>query len=143
MQPAGRHAFHSELAPETAVFHDYFIYDLEMEWSEERFREALDMVSAFHPMLRTTFHWTGFSVPLQVVHRQAEIPLTTVDLTGLNARGQRDTIERWIEREKHTPFDLYKAPLFRTCVHLLGTNRVSLALKFITRSWTGGAWLRW
>src|SRR5215213_4529569 len=44
----------------------------------EAWRQALDR----HPVLRSSFHWEGLNKPVQVVHRQVELPVEHLDWRG-------------------------------------------------------------
>jgi hypothetical protein len=47
-------------------------------------------------VLRTSFHLTGFSEPLQLVHRRARLPVPVIDLTGLEPRRHEQALGEFI-----------------------------------------------
>ncbi|MFE2111710.1 condensation domain-containing protein, partial [Kitasatospora sp. NPDC059463] len=90
----------------------------EQPFSEAALREAVRLVSTRHDMLRTSMHLTGYSQPLQLVHAEAEIPLSIHDLRDLTADDQRANEIELLHQERATLFDLTTAPLIRLNVHL-------------------------
>jgi len=112
--------FHSELDPESAVYHDITSLHVGAPLHEALLRQALDRVVVRHPMLRTSFDLAGFSEPLQLVHRTAEAELGIDDLSGLDAASQEERLAAWIEEEKRRPFDWTRAPLLRVHLHRRG-----------------------
>jgi amino acid adenylation domain-containing protein len=78
---------------------------------------AVQEVVARHEVLRTSFHLDGYSQPLQLVHREAEIPLEVEDLSELSLPEQEETLGRWMEEEKGRSFDVTQPGLLRFQVH--------------------------
>jgi amino acid adenylation domain-containing protein len=122
--------FHSELSPESAVYHDVFTYHLHGALDADALRAALARVSARHAVLRTSFDVATYREPLQLVHRTAGMPLGFDDLAGLSAAGQEAALAAWLEREKAQPFDWRQAPLARVQVHRRSTGSFQLSLAF-------------
>ncbi|MDQ1026939.1 amino acid adenylation domain-containing protein [Streptomyces umbrinus] len=87
-------------------------------FSATALRTAADVVAARHEMLRTSFHLDGCTQPLQVVHREAVIPVAVHDLAGLDADERRRTVEEFVTRERADLFDLAQAPLLRMTAHV-------------------------
>ncbi|MFD7512486.1 amino acid adenylation domain-containing protein, partial [Streptomyces sp. NPDC059853] len=90
------------------------------EFDEADFRQAVALAVARHPALRTSFDLTGYSEPVQLVHRAAEVPLTVTDLRELDEGDRRAALVAYIEGERRRPFVLESAPLWRMAVHVLG-----------------------
>ena len=92
-------------------------------WDEAAFRRAVLDLPARHETLRTSIDLTGYSIPLQLVHGTAEIPLRIVDLRGQDDVAQRLAITRFVSEQGRELFDLTVAPLTRFTVHLLADDR--------------------
>src|SRR6185436_11962484 len=74
-----------------------------------------------HPVLRTSFDLGGFSRPLQLVHRAAELPVTEEDLRGLAPQEREAAVARRFQEEMARRFDWSRPPLLRFHVqHLDG-----------------------
>ncbi|GAB3512320.1 hypothetical protein GCM10027575_27400 [Phytohabitans suffuscus] len=81
-------------------------------------RAAVDLVVNRHEILRTSVDLTGFSVPMQLVHRRVEVPVEAHDLRGLTERERRATVRRHVGLEYRTLFDVERAPLLRFAAHV-------------------------
>jgi amino acid adenylation domain-containing protein len=118
--------FHSEYSP------DYIIYvssvEIRAPFLGDRLATAVRRMVARHPILRTSFDLTGFSEPLQLVHREAAIPIALEDLSRLSPSERDRALVAWVEEEMRRRFDWGRAPLVRLHVHLLGEERFQLTL---------------
>ncbi|WP_226341228.1 non-ribosomal peptide synthetase [Gemmobacter serpentinus] len=121
-------AFHAEADSAAAVYHDVFSFHLRLSWDEASFRQALALIVARHPILRTRFDLMRFERPMQVVQRHAEVPLQIIDLSALPAPQQRSRLDAAIAAEKAQPIALDAAPLLRILVHLLGPEELEITL---------------
>ncbi|UGQ48159.1 non-ribosomal peptide synthetase [Massilia endophytica] len=123
--------FHNQLDQAAGTYHDVFSFHLQVQrWDLDMFRSVLQALAARHPVLRTSFALQGYSEPLQLVHREVELPVEVFDLTALDAAQQDAAIAAWIAAEKVTAFDLAHAPLLRVFVHLRGPDTVQYSLSF-------------
>ncbi|MBE1533910.1 non-ribosomal peptide synthetase [Actinomadura algeriensis] len=78
---------------------------------------AAALVVARHEVLRTSFDLTGRSVPLQLVHRTAEVSVPVADLRGLGPAAEREAMRAFVGRERTRLFDLSRPPLIRLSAH--------------------------
>ena len=122
--------YHSIVSPHTAVYLDVFSYYVQAPYLETDFKQALDIVIQENPVLRTSFEISDFEVPIQRVHRDIVVPLTVNNLRSLNEQQQESAMDAWMEREKLSPFDHQKAPLFRIGIHLLAENKFAFDFSF-------------
>jgi amino acid adenylation domain-containing protein len=118
--------FHSEYSP------DYLIYisslHLRLPLDIEKLQSTLDQMANRHEMLRTSFALTGFSEPLQLVHKTTHLPLIVEDLRHLSPAEQRSQIAEWITNEMRRRFDWTEAPLLRFHLHLLADDSVQFTM---------------
>ncbi|MBN3006818.1 hypothetical protein JW897_24075, partial [Chromobacterium alkanivorans] len=122
--------FHSELSQNGAIFHDIFSFDLRLPWDETAWRAAVRRLTERHAALRTTFHWNHYSEPLQLIHRDGDIPLKVVDLRALDADAQSRALTDFVAAEKTRPFQPQHPPLLRLALFRLETGRARLTLSF-------------
>ncbi len=87
-------------------------------FDQEALRAAVRTVAARHDSLRTSVRVTGHSVPLQLVHAQAEIPVQVIDLRGTGEEEGERELRAHVAAERARLFDLTEAPLLRVSVLL-------------------------
>jgi len=85
---------------------------------------------ARHPTLRTSFDLARFSEPLQLVHREVELPFEVEDLRGLDAAAQKEAIATWVGAEKRISFDWSRPPLLRFRIHRRSGETFQLGFSF-------------
>ncbi|HEV7515730.1 MAG TPA: amino acid adenylation domain-containing protein, partial [Thermoanaerobaculia bacterium] len=108
--------YHDELDGQ-GMFRDITSYHLRLPFDFATLRQALGYLAAVHPILRTSFHLSGYSEPLSIMHRHAEVPLTQEDISGQSPAEQEQTVRAWIESERHRPLPWDRPPLLRLHVH--------------------------
>ena len=111
--------FQTEITGGLGQYHDVLSYSISGSFDAEAFTEAVRLLSQRHPILRTTYHLTGYSEFLQVVHRQVRPPLSIVDLRELDEQAQADWHERWLAAEKARRFDWEQGELVTLHVQIL------------------------
>ncbi len=120
--------FHMVMRPEDPPYHNVDSWQLVARFDAELFARAIADVVARHPVMRTSFHLTGFSEPVQMVHARATVPLAVIDVTHLPADEQQREVAALVRQEKRTLFDFTKAPQLRFFVHLLDDERFQFTL---------------
>ena len=75
------------------------------------FLNALQLVIDRHDILRTAIHWQGLAQPVQVVQRQAPLPIFELELTN---QADKSVYSQLLEHTdpRHLRLDLQQAPLF-------------------------------
>ncbi|HEX5751790.1 MAG TPA: amino acid adenylation domain-containing protein, partial [Archangium sp.] len=109
--------FHSELNRELALYHDTVSLHLELPLDVPALQQELARMGRRHTVLRTTFDLSRYGEPLQVVHRELEIPLQVEDLRHLFPSDQDAFLDTWLEPERARPFDWERSPMLRCTVH--------------------------
>ena len=121
--------FHSEYSPGSSVYHNVTSFCVRAAFDQHALETALRELVAHHPVLRTSFDLTNYSEPVQLVHSQVQLSLTTEqvrkgatpplrleDLRHLTRAQQRQALADSFENEKRVKFDWREAPLFRILV---------------------------
>jgi amino acid adenylation domain-containing protein len=88
------------------------------QFSFGKLRAAAAVVVGRHEALRTSIDLSGYSVPVQLVHAEAEMSLGRQDLRHLPPQEQQRAIRRFMTQERGSLFDLDKPPLVRLYCHL-------------------------
>jgi amino acid adenylation domain-containing protein len=116
--------FHSMERADSMAYRDVFTYRLQMPWREAEFVEAFDRLVARHPALRSSFELTGYSVPVQVIHRR--VPSAFDVVTGAtNAEQRAYSAQRAVR-----PYAVDEVPLYSMRAYVQGDNRVDLVFAF-------------
>ncbi|MEV1239901.1 amino acid adenylation domain-containing protein [Nonomuraea sp. NPDC049750] len=114
--------FQSELSHNTVEYHDIISYTIQSSFDAGCFERAVRHIVAANPIFRTSYHLTGYSEYLQVVHEDAPAPLYIADLRGMNEDEQDAWYHVWAEREKAHRFVWTEPGLVRLHVHVLGDD---------------------
>jgi amino acid adenylation domain-containing protein len=122
--------FHSTYQTDVNMYCDVFMFTFGARYDHAAMRTAVDRAVAKHEMLRTSFDFTRYSEPLQLVHATAHLPLTHTDLRHLDEAGQQAELAAWWEREKQTPYDWDTPPLVRFAVHVTSDEVFQFAMSF-------------
>ncbi|HEX6339809.1 amino acid adenylation domain-containing protein [Umezawaea sp.] len=103
------------------IYHNVCSFKItdEHPFSEQALRAAAASLVRRHEVLRTSLDAVGYSVPMQLVHATAEMPIGTRDLRGLDAAEQTAVLHEFTARERATLFDLAEPPLLRYFVHVV------------------------
>jgi amino acid adenylation domain-containing protein/non-ribosomal peptide synthase protein (TIGR01720 family) len=101
--------FHSLYAPDRTTYVNQLVATLTSP-DIARVTDAFNRIVPQHDILRTSF-WHDADVPLQVVHRQAKLPVAVLDWRGSDA--QDANLEQWLTEDRAKGFDLTQAPLMR------------------------------
>ncbi|WP_438281218.1 non-ribosomal peptide synthase/polyketide synthase [Pseudomonas alabamensis] len=89
----------------------------------ERFRAAWQATLDAHDVLRSGFIWQGqLDEPLQVVHRQVEMPFSLLDWSDHDSGELVSALDTLAEQALSTPFDLARPPLLRLVMVRTGVD---------------------
>ena len=121
--------FHMESVGDTIPYVNVNSIYLEVRLDLEKFREAVDLVVARHPVLRTSFDLSRYSEPLQLVHKTASLPIGVYDLRSLAAEEQQTIVDQFIAEEAKRPFDFECPPQLCFNFHLLSDTSLYFTLK--------------
>ncbi len=100
--------FHHLISDEADAYQGFWLLGFDDRPKLDAFLTALQVIVDRHDILRTAMHWELLPKPLQVVQRQATLPVTELTLTG--------QIDAWEELKAVTQrpeqrLDLHRAPL--------------------------------
>ncbi|MEW1762479.1 amino acid adenylation domain-containing protein, partial [Streptomyces cyaneofuscatus] len=86
-------------------------------FSVEALRAAVRAAVTRHEVLRTSFDLNSYDVPMQLVHRDVDPPVTVNDLGGLDAAGIESALREFTARERAALIPLDAAPQLRLTGH--------------------------
>ncbi|WP_229547355.1 non-ribosomal peptide synthetase [Nostoc sp. CHAB 5836] len=122
--------FHSEYSTNVPIYHDVFTYHIRATLNIEALHSVIKQVVNRHPVLRTSFAFTNYQQPLQLVYQQVDVPLNLDDLSHLSTTEQELALDTWIEQEKTRHFDWNVPPLLRFHLHRRSSETFNLTLSF-------------
>jgi amino acid adenylation domain-containing protein len=105
--------FHTLFAPDSGVYFNQLGCTVRGNLNVAAFQKAWQQVVERHPILRTGFYWEELDKPLQVVHRQVEIPWQQHDWRSLSASEQQEQLAAFLQADREQGFELNQAPLMR------------------------------
>src|SRR5262245_16476242 len=105
--------FQSLLAPDSGAYFRQISFSLQQSLDTEKFRQAWQTLVERHSILRTFFVWENIKAPVQAVLRQVELPIHSLDWSGLPEAEQRQRLKAFLEEDQLLGIDLSRAPLMR------------------------------
>jgi thioesterase domain-containing protein len=103
-----------------------FVFEIRGGLERDAFCAAWRRTVESHSILRTAFLWRGLKQPLQVVRKDAPLPLECVDAapggSGKSAVDRTETLRAHLEMDRAAGFDLSHAPLTRVVLFQWGEN---------------------
>jgi amino acid adenylation domain-containing protein len=136
--------FLHQLTPGLIHFNINFAFRVKGPFDIALFAQSLNAVVERHESLRTTFELKR-ETPEQVIHRQLQLDVPTVDLSALAQDEREHEARRLMEISSQRPFSLATGPLLRSEIYVLAASEVLLlftihhivadfdSLKLITR----------
>lgn len=94
---------------------------LQGKLDEQAFAQAWQNAVDRHTALRSGFHWDIKANPFQVVHRQANLPVSRQDWS--EEADWRARLDAFLAQDRAQPFDLKKPPLMRIALVRLAADR--------------------
>ncbi|KST65996.1 non-ribosomal peptide synthetase [Mastigocoleus testarum] len=115
--------FHTIYAPESGVYVEQLSFDIQGDLSISSFQQVWQQLIERHPILRTSFIWEDIKEPVQVVHKQIDLPWQQEDLSGIDIIEQQKLIETHLLTERKQGFEISQAPLMNLkLLHLAEKN---------------------
>ncbi|MET3658069.1 amino acid adenylation domain-containing protein [Sporosarcina psychrophila] len=120
--------YHSEVSNSARLYLNISSLKISAPYSEKKWVRAIDKLFSRHPILRTSFDFTYFSEPMQLVHKKVQAPIVFTDISHLSEDEQKAEIERVFEIEKDTPFNWAEAPLLRIKVQKISESCIQMMI---------------
>ncbi len=122
--------FESLYAPESGVYVEQIAAELRGDLDAAAFAAAWRRAVDRHPVLRTAFVWKRVERPLQVVHREVELPVVEEDWRGLGDAERERRLEAYLAADAARGFDLARPPLMRLALFRTGEERHRVVWSF-------------
>src|SRR5215470_2158615 len=122
--------FHTLYEPASSLYFEQESYPIPGCIDIPALVHAWHQVVAHHPILRSSFHWEGLDQPVQVVHRNAQLPVDIQDWRGMSENEQDVRLELHLNSDRGRGFELSKAPLMRLALLRRAEELLHLTLSF-------------
>ncbi|RKH60321.1 non-ribosomal peptide synthase/polyketide synthase, partial [Corallococcus aberystwythensis] len=122
--------FHAVNAPEQGAYFQQLHCTVEGALDADAFARAWQHVVQRHAVLRTSFHWEAVEHPVQVIHREATVPVEHLDWSTLPAPEQASRLASYLEADQARGFTLDSAPLMRVALLQTGARRWTLVWSY-------------
>lgn len=114
--------FHTLYAPDSGIYCDQYSITLRGDLNCLAFKQAWQQVAKRHTVLRTSFFWEEVDEPMQVVHRQVDLPLEQHDWRGIEPVEQQQRLKTFLITDQKRGFELFQAPLMRLFLIQIAEN---------------------
>src|ERR1700737_4673333 len=122
--------FHTLYDPVGDLYFEQCVVTLRGELDAARFARAWQAVAARQTILKTSFHWEGLEKPVQVVHRDVEVPFQFFDWSDRPPEVQRIELDAFLREDRKRSFDLATPPLLRLALFSRGGSLHECVLSF-------------
>ncbi len=112
--------FHSLYDSGSGGYFEQLSCTLEGDLNIEAFQRAWQRVVDRHPALRSSFRYQNLDKPLQVVHRDINLPWDVQDWRSLSQGEQGERLESLLAADRSRGIELSRAPLMRAALVQLG-----------------------
>ena len=133
--------FHTLATPESSVYFEQFSWTIQGHLDTTAFHRAWQRVVERYSVLRTCFVWEGLKEPVQIVHRQVNLPWALHDLREIPSDQQQAKLTAFLESDRTLGFELKNPPLIRFTLHHLAENIYHFTWShhhLLLDGWSGG-----
>jgi len=117
-------------APGSGINTEQVVCGLHEKLDVDALQRAWQRVVERHAILRTSFHWVGYSKPVQKVHRQVDIPWEVKDWRELSEEEQSSRFRMFLEVDCKLGFNIAQAPVMRLTLFRLREQDYRLIWSF-------------
>ncbi|MFB6456886.1 amino acid adenylation domain-containing protein [Chitinophaga sp. Hz27] len=107
---------------ETGAYINQFACDL-LSPDVEAFEKSWQYAIGNHSILRSSFYYDSFNIPVQCVYRNIALPVSHYDYREIDIAAQDAAIAAFEEEDRRRGFDFKKAPVMRLALIRLSDTR--------------------
>ncbi|NRB47204.1 MAG: amino acid adenylation domain-containing protein [Saprospiraceae bacterium] len=130
--------FHSLDKGKGGAYINHFVCTLE-HLELEPFKMAWQHLIHRHTILRTAFYYEEFSLLLQGVFKEADLPVREYDLTGFTKEEQDAKLAAFLQEDRGKGFDLSQPPLLRVSLFKIEEDKYQMVWLYhhiLTDGWS-------
>ncbi|WP_165840627.1 condensation domain-containing protein, partial [Streptomyces scopuliridis] len=136
--------FHALAEPDSPAYLEQFAFTLDGVDDPARLVNAWQRTVERSDALRVSLVWESVGEPVQVVHRQVTVPVTTLDWSGTDEAGQETLLRDFLRDDRARGLDLTAAPLMRVTLARTSDDVVRVVWTFhhlLLDGWSTSAFL--
>ncbi|WP_147203649.1 non-ribosomal peptide synthetase, partial [Segetibacter aerophilus] len=114
--------FHSLYNKEAGAYIEQLSCDL-INPNIELVKESWQSVVKRHSILRSAFYHDTFSIPVQCVYKEVEIPVSIIDYSSMSSEEQVIAINKYKAADRSKGFDFKTAPIMRLALIRVSEDR--------------------
>ncbi|MBO9203417.1 MULTISPECIES: non-ribosomal peptide synthetase, partial [Niastella] len=105
--------FHGLYAEQMENYVEQFTCTVKSGLELELFKKTWGYLCRHHTILRTSFYYDAFNIPVQAVHRTVEVPVYEVDYRAAGTKEQEILVKKYEQLDHAQGFNFKQAPLMR------------------------------
>ena len=94
------------------------------------YKRSWDNILRNHTILRSSFNYDEFSIPVQCVYREVQLPIEELDYSNLTGDDQVAAIQAYEQKDRSRGFDFKVPPLMRITLISISDNRYRMLLTY-------------
>ncbi len=114
--------FHTLYDRESSVYFGQLSCTFHTDLDVTAFKNAWQVVTDRHAVLRSSFYWVDLRKPLQAVHRHVDFPWEFQDWSQMSDDDQQERLDDFLAADRTRGFDLEEPPLMRAFLIRMGVN---------------------
>ncbi|WP_298427966.1 condensation domain-containing protein, partial [uncultured Kordia sp.] len=118
--------FHSLYDNDTSGYAIQFQCDIINEFSKESFYKTWKYLIEKHTILRTAIYAEGLAIPVQCIYEDVQLPIQEIDFSEHSEETLKQKLNKFLEQDRNTGFELKKAPLFRISLLNIGNGKTRM-----------------
>ncbi|UFH41822.1 non-ribosomal peptide synthase/polyketide synthase [Flavobacterium cupriresistens] len=117
--------------PSLGVFHDQMVFPfIDGSFDPINFHKAVALLIEKHSIFRTSFNFSDYEQPVQIVYKDISFDIEEIDLTLFNKQEQERKIEEFLVSERTVPFTIQEGSLYRFTIFTIDAQTKLFVYQF-------------
>ncbi|MEO5647347.1 MAG: condensation domain-containing protein, partial [Chitinophagaceae bacterium] len=119
--------YYTMVDKESAIYHDQLFSQLSnFDLDFGIFKKAFLLLVNKHESLRSSFDFSKFGFPVQIVHASAHEDIFFEDISSMSSAEQKLHLENFLVKDRESPFDISKPGLWRIYVYKIKAEEYNI-----------------
>ncbi|CAA9203061.1 amino acid adenylation domain-containing protein [Flavobacterium collinsii] len=117
--------------PSLGVFHDQMLFPFQDgSFDLAKFNKAISLLIEKHSIFRTSFNFSDYDQPIQIVSKRVYFDIKQIDLSLFDKENQERKIEEFLISERAIPFDIQEGSLYRFSIFNIDNSHKVFVYQF-------------